>query len=134
MEFTYRVLIIYRNLWSLVSLAHFISRQLNFDFSKHTPNTLQVNAYGFGVCFEMGKKCYRMSALYNPSIWIILFLSLCVCIERSKWHYFVAAKVDNRKNWIAYNAIFLCASKQARVEIRQIALNGFVAFQGRPKF
>ena len=28
-----------------------------------------VDVDGFGVCFELGKKCYRMRTLYIPSLW-----------------------------------------------------------------
>ena len=29
---------------------------------------MSIDVDGFAVCFEMGKKCYRMSALYIPSL------------------------------------------------------------------
>ena len=44
--------------WSLVSPFH---DSLYFDFLKAHNNL--VDAVGFGVSFEMGKKCYRMLAL-----------------------------------------------------------------------
>ena len=34
----------------------------------HKTSKHSVDADGFGVCFEMGKKCYMMSALYIPSL------------------------------------------------------------------
>ena len=65
----YRVLIIYRNLWSLVRLEHFMTFTMIWFFSSaHNILTLCRFTW-FGVCFEMGKKCYRMSALNITSIW-----------------------------------------------------------------
>ena len=34
-----------------------------------TTRSVWLGADGFGVCFEMGKKCYRMHALYISSLW-----------------------------------------------------------------
>ena len=29
-----------------------------------------VEIYGFGVCFDLGKKCSKMHTLYIPSLWV----------------------------------------------------------------
>ena len=64
----YMEYIIYRNQWSLVSLAHYMALPVFWFFHKHTTSYHSVDVDGFGACFEMGKKCYRMSALYIPSL------------------------------------------------------------------
>ena len=43
---------------------------LFFIFSQHTTSWHSIVAYGFGVCFEMGKKCSKMCSLYIPSLWV----------------------------------------------------------------
>ena len=71
----HRVLVIYRNIWSLVSLNHFMSfTRFGFLSTQHLKHS--VNVDGFGVCFEMSKKCYRMSTLCIPSLW---------CVQMAKW-------------------------------------------------
>ena len=35
---------------------------------KHTTTEHSVDADGFGVCFEMGIKCYKIRALCIPSL------------------------------------------------------------------
>ena len=37
-------------------------------FKKHATSEPSVDADGFDVCFEMGRKCYEMRALYIPSL------------------------------------------------------------------
>ena len=49
--------------WSLVSPFH---DSLYFDFLKALKILTLEDADGFGVCFEMTKKCY--SALYGPPL------------------------------------------------------------------
>ena len=52
----YRLSIIYRN------------KCFDFFISTQHLNTLYVDVDGFGVCFEMGEKCYRMRALNIRSL------------------------------------------------------------------
>ena len=53
---------------SLPSLAHFKTFTMFCFFHKHTTSKQSVYVDGFGLCFGMGKKCYRMSFLYIPSL------------------------------------------------------------------
>ena len=32
---------------------------------------------GFGVCFDLGKKCSKMPTLYIPSLWKIRLVKVC---------------------------------------------------------
>ena len=90
-----QVCIIYRNLWSLVSLAHFITHNI-LIFKKHSTSSHSADADGFGVCFEMGKKCYKMLALYIPSLWLNYeaieydpkeMEATWFCVTISRWSY-----------------------------------------------
>ena len=50
-------IIIYRNLWYLVSLANFMTFTMFWFFHKHTASKYSVDVNGFGISLEMGKKC-----------------------------------------------------------------------------
>ena len=62
-----------------------------------------VDADGFGVCFEMGKKCYSMSPLYIPS----LCVRRIVTEERS---YFL--KMGQTRPLFVYFSSFLTSHGQ----------------------
>ena len=64
--------------WSLDSLAHFMTFTIIL-FLKALKIFNYTFADGFGVNFEMGKKCYSMRALYRYSISRVLSLQLPIC-------------------------------------------------------